>query len=317
MLSHCQNETLKEFETDAIKGLRSEPKSLSCKYFYDQRGSQLFDRICDLDEYYLTRCELEIMADHAGGISKQVGPDVRLIELGSGSSTKTRLLLDQLIQPAGYFPVDVSEKHLRDSAQQLAEEYPDLAIHPICADFTQDFSISEPSSSDRNTVVYFPGSTVGNFEPSDAVGLLKNVAELSGPTGGLLIGIDLQKDVRVIEAAYNDSSGVTAAFNLNVLQRMNRELDADFDVDEFVHRADYNPAAGRIEMYLESRTDQSVRVAGESIEFAAGERICTEYSHKYTVDGFCQLAEQAGFALQQFWTDAKSYFAVLYLSTEA
>lgn len=303
-----------EFRDDVLHGLAGSRKSLPSKHFYDQRGSQLFDQICELDEYYPTRTELAIMDKYGQEMGEQIGDGVMLIEFGSGSSTKTRLLLDHLIQPIAYVPVDVSCEHLHATANELAQDYPQIEILPVCADFTQEFSLPRASVSETHDAVYFPGSTIGNFEPQAAVELLGHIATLCGSGGGLIIGIDLQKDPDVLEAAYNDADGVTAEFNLNLLRRINRELDADFDLRQFRHTAVYNAEHGRIEMYLESLRSQTVQVEGREFTFASGERICTEYSHKYTIDGFSEVARSVGLTLRKEWTDSRNYFAVLHFA---
>jgi dimethylhistidine N-methyltransferase len=269
-----------------------------------------------LEEYYLTRAELAIMARYAGQMGEQIGPGTKLVEFGSGSSVKTRYLLDGLPRPAAYVPVDISGEHLERTARELARDYPQLEVLPVCADFTKDFALPLSTRTATRAAVYFPGSTIGNFEPAQARELLGRMATMCGTGGGMLIGIDLKKDVRIIEAAYNDALGVTAEFNLNLLARINRELGADFDVDAFDHRATYNPERGRIEMYLVSRRDQLATVGGMSFEFVEGEVICTEHSHKYTVDEFARLAATAGFALRREWTDRDRYFAVLHFAID-
>lgn len=303
-----------EFLTDVLHGLSRRQKTLPSKYFYDRTGSELFDRICELPEYYPTRTELSIMHRWADEMGRQLGDGVRLIEYGSGSSVKTRLLLDHLINPAAYVPVDVSGDHLHLTARRLQNDYEDIEILPVCADFTAPFDLPKTRRPATHDAVYFPGSTIGNFEPDQAMNLLSNISEQCGCGGGLLIGIDLKKDARVLEPAYNDASGVTAAFNLNLLHRINQELDGTFNVDEFHHTAVYNDDDGRIEMYLESNIDQTVHIADRTFEFSAGERICTEYSHKYTVDQFAQMAAQTGLTLRQHWTDDRQYFAVLHFA---
>src|SRR4051794_25845380 len=263
------------FLRDCLAGLRVRPKQLPCKYFYDSRGSGLFDRICQLDEYYLTRAELAIMDRFAAEMGAQIGPAATLVEYGSGSRVKTRYLIDALADPVAYGPIDVSDEHLHATASELVRDYPHIEILPRCADFTKEFALPRPARAASRTVVYFPGSTIGNFLPAQAARLLRRIAFTSGAGGGLLIGIDLQKDVGRIEAAYNDRLGVTAEFNLNLLRRMNRELGADFDPGRFAHQACYHRDAARIEMYLISRQAQVVTVGGEAIEFAADEPICT------------------------------------------
>jgi dimethylhistidine N-methyltransferase len=301
------------FLHDVLSGLRQSPKELPCKYFYDERGSQLFDEICHLDEYYLTRTELDIMDRYAAEMGQQIDAGARLVEYGSGSSIKTRILLDALPDPVAYVPVDISGEHLYQTAESLREDYPEIEILPVSADFTKRFSLPDPVQEPTHTAVYFPGSTIGNFKPDGVTHLLEGIAQMCGSGGGLLIGIDLQKDPSIIEAAYNDHLGVTAAFNLNLLHRINRELDADFAVDQFDHEAIYNPQKGRIEIYLVSRVDQDVTIQGHDFHFVAGERVHTEDSHKYTIDGFAAMALESDLELHRAWTDDNAYFAVLHL----
>lgn len=306
----------REFLRDVITGLHAASKELPCKYFYDKRGSELFDRICQLDEYYLTRAELAIMETCATEMGAQIGAGVMLVEYGSGSSVKTRYLLDALPQPVAYVPVDISGEHLELTALELAADYSRIEILPVCADFTEHFELPLPTRVASHTAVYFPGSTVGNFMPNQATELLRRITSLCGPGGGLLIGIDLKKDSTKIEAAYDDALGVTAQFNLNLLQRINRELGGDFNLDWFKHRAVYNSELGRVEIDLVSRCAQRVTVAGEAFEFTRGEAIRTEYSHKYSIDEFAALATAAGLSLHHQWTDAVKNFAVLHLVVE-
>jgi dimethylhistidine N-methyltransferase len=302
------------FLRDVICGLQSRPKHLPCKYFYDRRGSELFDRICQLDEYYLTRAELALMDQFAPEMGAQIGAGVMLVEYGSGSSVKTRYLLDGLPDAVAYVPVDISGDHLQQTARELARDYPRIEILPVCADFTRDFALPRSRRPASHAAVYFPGSTIGNFMPGEAVALLRRITRLCGTGGGLLIGIDLKKDTSTIEAAYNDRLGVTAEFNLNLLHRINRELGADIDVDRFFHQARYDAERGRVEMYLISRQAQTVSLGGETIEFEPGETICTEHSHKYTIDEFAAVAAAAGLTLRREWTTKKREFAVLHLA---
>jgi len=299
---------------DVLAGLRDCPKRLPCKYFYDERGSELFVEICQLEEYYLTRAELTIMDRCAAEMAAVIGNGARIVEFGSGSSVKTRYLLDALTDPFAYVPIDVSCEQLRATARELADDYPRIDVAGICADFTQDFALPRTRKTVARTVVYFPGSTIGNFAPEQAAELLRRVVGICGEGGGLEIGIDLKKDRARIEAAYNDRLGVTAQFNLNLLRRINRELGADFAVEQFSHEARYNEQASRIEMHLISRQAQVVRIAEEAIELAADEAICTEYSHKYSVTGFAAAAARAGLLLQEHWTDANEDFAVLFFA---
>jgi dimethylhistidine N-methyltransferase len=300
------------FLRDCLAGLRESPKRLPCKYFYDSRGSELFDRICQLEEYYLTRAELAIMDQFAPPMGERLGPGVMLVEFGSGSSVKTRYLLDALAEPIAYVPIDVSGEHLQATARELARDYPHIEILPLCADFTKTIELPRPKQAARSIAVYFPGSTIGNFLPVQATKLLHHIAACSGRRGSLLIGIDLQKDRSRMEAAYNDPLGVTAEFNLNLLRRMNRELGADFELSRFAHQARYDNVAARIEMVLISRQAQTVTIGDQALELVAGEEICTEYSHKYTVEQFAAMAAGPGFVLRERWTDANGDFAVLH-----
>jgi len=301
------------FHRDVIHGLSRPRKTLPCKYLYDERGSALFDEICELDEYYLTRTELAILRSHAGEMAAALGEDCELIEFGSGSGLKTRLLLAQLREPRAYLPVDISAEPLARSARELARRFPRLEIRPVCADFTATVVLPEMGSPRARRVVYFPGSTIGNFGPRAAGWLLRSIARLVGDGGGLLIGFDLDKDESIVWPAYNDRRGVTAEFNLNLLARANRELDADFDLDAFEHRADYVRSKERVEIYLVSRRDQVARVGGREFAFRAGELIHTEYSYKYSLEQFGRLTSRAGFAPGRQWIDAKNYFCVQYL----
>jgi len=303
-----------DMREEIVSGLRATQKTVPCKYFYDVRGSQLFDAICELPEYYLTRTELGIMEARATDMAATLGPNVLLLEPGSGSSLKTRLLLDHLSRPTAYVPVDISRVHLVNAAERLNRLYPELEVLPICADFNQIFKIPAPHRRVSRTLIYFPGSTIGNFEPSAAIHLLKRLRRLAGVQGGLLIGVDLRKDKAVLEDAYNDSAGVTAAFNLNLLHRLNRELGSDFDVSRFRHRATYNADEGRIEMHLVSLDNQSVRIDGECFRLRENEHIVTEYSYKHTLPGFAVLAAKAGLAVKQVWTDDRRWFSVQYLN---
>jgi dimethylhistidine N-methyltransferase len=301
-----------QFCLDVLTGLQGYPKRIDSKYLYDKNGSALFECICKLDEYYLTRSELCIMRSRGDEIGALLGRDIVLAELGSGSSLKTRLLLDCLYDPAGYLPIDISEEHLLESVAQLRAEYPTIPIEPVIGDFTQPLEIPK-HLSEHPICVYFPGSTIGNYQREEAANLLTNVRRLCAG-GGLLIGVDLQKPTQILERAYNDREGVTAKFSLNLLVRLNRELDANFELGSFQHVAIYNAIEGRIEIYLESLDDQQVSICGERIDFCRGERILTEYSYKYTVSGFQRLAKFTGFELQRVWMDSKKYFAVMYFT---
>jgi dimethylhistidine N-methyltransferase len=300
-----------------VASLRATPKRLSPKYFYDRRGSELFDRICELPEYYPTRTELAIMRDNAASIGAAVGPGACVIEFGSGSSTKIRLLLDMLDDVRAYVPVEISGEYLQAVAASLSADFPRLHVVPVCADFTRPFELPDEVRGAHNRLAFFPGSTIGNFERQQSVALLRVMRETVGPGGGLLIGVDLQKDRKVLERAYNDAAGVTAEFNLNPLRSLNRELGANFELSRFTHRADYDADDGRIVMQLFSRGEQTVRVGGDAVRFADGERIITEYSHKHTLAGFAAMATEAGFSVRDVGTDAADWFSVQHLRAEA
>ncbi len=304
------------FRRDVLQGLGRTPKRLPCKYLYDQAGGELFDRICELDEYYPTRCELAILQRHAADMAECLGGGVALIEYGSGSSRKTCRLLEHLREPAAYLPVDINGEQLRQTARNVARLYPNLVVRPIEADFTRPFALPAPGRTAARRVVFFSGSTIGNFEPPAARDLLAHMASLCGPGGGLLLGVDLKKDPHILHAAYNDRLGVTAAFNLNLLARINRELDADFVPARYHHYAFYNPGPGRIEMHLLSRAAQTVRVGGEDFALDDGESICTEYSYKYSLTDIERLARSAGLRVRQVWLDERDWFSVQYLSVE-
>lgn len=300
------------FREAVLTGLRRLQKEIPSKFLYDERGSKLFDRICNLEEYYLTRTEIGIMREHIAEMAEAIGPRARLVEFGSGSSRKTRILLDEVHDLASYVPVDISKEHLAESADELAQEYPSIPVQPVCADYTTDVEFPDPPTPADRTVVYYPGSTIGNFRRDEAREFLDRIASMVGPAGGLLIGIDLKKDVDVMEAAYDDAEGVTAAFNKNLLRRMNRELEATFDLDAFEHHIFWNEERGCIESHLRSLQDQTVLVAGELFVFEEGETIHTEDSHKYTLDGFASLAAGVGLRVETVWTDQRSYFSIQY-----
>jgi dimethylhistidine N-methyltransferase len=303
-----------DFLSDVIAGLSSDPRTLPCKYFYDERGAALFQKICELPEYYVTRTEIDILDRNRAEIASQIGPNIELIGLGTGAGTKTRILVEALEQPAVYVPVDISEKQLRKSAAFFRKIFPRLEVLPVCADYLQPVVLPSPRHKPARNVVYFPGSTIGNFEPNEALEFLRRIANVAGLGGGLLIGVDLQKDQSVIEAAYNDSAGVTAEFNLNLPAHINREVGADFDLSQWRHRAIYNSEVGRIEMYLISTTDQTVHIGDREFHFRAGEKILTEHSYKHTPEGFIALARQAGFDFVKLWTDDARLFGVFYFS---
>jgi len=312
------NETppdLAEERAEVLEGLLAEQKRISPKYFYDERGSELFDQICALPEYYPTRTELSIMDAHLTEISKLVGPRAAVIEFGAGSNLKVRQLLDALEEPAAYVPVEISGDYLLKQAEDLASDYPNVHIQPVFADFTQPFELPEHPVRPERNLVFFPGSTIGNFTRGEARELLGVMRAEAKDDGALLIGVDLKKDPATVQAAYNDREGVTAEFNLNVLHRLNRELGANFDVDAFRHEAVYDEAEGRIEMRLVSLEDQVVKVAGRMISFRRGEHIITEYSHKYSVEEFHALARRAGFRPERTWTDEHGLFSVHYMTS--
>ena len=298
-----------DFLGDVVKGLSSTPKTLPCKYFYDERGSRLFDRICELPEYYPTRTEAALMRAKADEMAALIGPGAQILEYGCGSIEKVRVLLDALEAPAAYVAVDISREHLRAAAETLAADYPDLAVHAICADFSLPFRVPGDLPG-RRRVGFFPGSTIGNFDRAAAEDFLARAAGMAGRGGGFLVGADLKKDEAVLHAAYSDSAGVTAAFNLNLLRRINDELGGNFDLDAFAHRAFYNRDKGRIEMHLACREAQRIDVAGHVFTLAAGETIHTENSHKYEIDEFQEMGRRAGFAPKAVWTDADRLFSV-------
>ena len=310
-----RDEPLSDFGRDLVDGLSQRPKHLPPKYFYDTTGSQLFERITELPEYYPTRTEIGILTDNVEAIARFVPDGAALVEFGSGSSTKVRLLLDNLPRLRAYVPVDISAEFLDEEAARLRREFPSIEIAPVAADFTAPFDL--PASL-RNAprAGFFPGSTIGNFEPEAARDFLRMAARILGPRAPLIIGVDLVKHRGVLDAAYNDAAGVTAAFNLNILARANRELNADFDLAAFAHRAFYNAERGRIEMHLVSRKAQSVRVLGSSFLFAEGESIHTENSYKYTVQAFTALARGDGWRSAAVFQDADALFSVHVLHAE-
>ena len=298
---------------DVVEGLSRNRKTLPSKYFYDERGSKLFDDICELDEYYVTRTESTLMKQQVGDIASAVGSNALLVEYGSGSSLKTRLLLRNLIAPAGYVPIDISGDYLSQVGHSLKAEFPNIEVMPVVADFTKSFEVPSPTSKESRRVIYFPGSTIGNFPREDAMALLSNMAENAGADGGVLIGVDLDKDRDVLRAAYNDSQGVTAEFNLNILKRINDELGGNFDLRKFKHEAFFNDGRSCIEMHLISTQRQTVNVCKYSFEFEENESVLTEYSHKYTIDAFGEMTNEAGLKVKNVWTDANNMFAVMYL----
>ncbi|NQU61164.1 MAG: L-histidine N(alpha)-methyltransferase [Rhodospirillales bacterium] len=309
---------LRPFADDVLDGLSKAQKELSCKYFYDQRGSELFNVICELDEYYPTRTETALLETHGAEIAEILGPGVCLIEYGCGSLVKTRCLLDAMQDPALFIPIDISEDHLIRSAKALADDYQDLKVIPVVADFTDPVEFPEEAKKDctGKRVGFFPGSTIGNFERDRAVQFLKVVAGQVGEGGGLLVGADLKKDENVLIRAYDDSEGITAAFNFNVMERINKELGGDFDISGFRHLARYNREHGRVEMHLLSLKEQTAKILGRAFRFREGETIHTENSHKYTLEEFRDLAQAAGFSTVKTWVDEDDLFSVHYLTVD-
>lgn len=297
---------------EVLDGLGKKQKTLPPKLFYDERGSQLFDAICDCDEYYVTRTEMKLTNRYVRDIVRAIGPDAALIEFGSGSSMKTRLLLDNIQRPAVYMPIDISESHLFASAERLRRAYPHLRVDPVHADYTRDLSLPVLPAHARK-VAYFPGSTIGNFLPLDAAAFMDRIASMVGPGGGLLIGVDLKKDAARLHAAYNDARGITAAFNLNILAHINRRWDANFDLSQWKHHAFYNERRGCIEMHLVSARDQEIDIEGYRFIFKKDETILTEYSYKYSVEEFHQLADDA-FRPQRVWIDPDRLFSLHYMT---
>jgi len=300
------------FREEVLQGLRRTPKAIPPKFFYDTRGSRLFDAITRLPEYYPTRTEIAILQQYGGEIGHLAGSGCTLIELGSGSSTKVRLLLD-VLHPVAYVPVDISRQHLKHSANHLALAYPHIDVHAVCADYTQPLRLPDDVPEGRR-IVFFPGSSIGNFEPDAALGLLRKIKGLAGKNGALLIGVDLVKNPDILHAAYNDAAGITERFNLNLLHRINHDLDADFDPARFSHKAFYNQQGSRVEMHLVSGQAQSVRINGDCFDFRENESIHTENSYKYRVDVFDAMAREAGFLTQHVWIDTDRLFSIHYLT---
>jgi dimethylhistidine N-methyltransferase len=297
---------------EVLAGLRATPKRLPCKLFYDEVGSRLFERICELDEYYLTRTELGILRERVGEVARIVGANARIVEYGSGASVKTRLVLHALERPSAYVPIDIARGALIESAAAIALDYPELDVQPVCADYTREVELRHAAPASR-TLGFFPGSTLGNFEPEEAVTFLRRVREHCGPGGFLLIGVDSKKDRATLEAAYDDRSGVTAEFNRNILRVLNREHRAHFSLAAFRHRAVYDERHGRVEMHLVSTSKQRVAVAGEIIGFEAGEAIVTEHCYKYGRAEFHELSRRSGFEPVVTWSDARELFLVALL----
>jgi len=309
-----------DIQTDILSGLLGDKKYIHPKYFYDEKGSQIFDSITVLPEYYLTRTEKKILKDNVTDIARYIEEGCLILEPGSGNSTKIRILLDA-VRPSTYVPMEISRSHLELSANNLAADYPWLDVHAACVDFTKTSEL--PITIDKNhnagnkrKIAFFPGSTIGNFEPDDAISLLGNFAKLVGHGGGLLIGVDLKKNTSTLEAAYSDKKGVTAEFNYNLLRRINRELNANFKLNNFSHHAFYNDEHHRMESHLVSQCEQTVNINSHSIKFKSGESIHTENSYKYSINEFTRMTQQAGFEKIKVWTDKDDLFSVHYLENK-
>lgn len=307
---HDHEPKLESLRDAVIEGLSKDPKAIHSKFFYDDRGARLFEEICTLDEYYPTRTEIEILERNASEIAELVGPDCHLIEFGSGASVKVRILLKALQAPKSYVPIDISKDALLDAAEGVAQDFEDVSVVAVCADYTEPLIL--PELDDGPRLGFFPGSTIGNFTPEESVDFLSTAAQaLEG--GAILVGVDLKKDEQTLNAAYNDARGVTAEFNRNLLHRINRELGGNFDPDGFEHSAVYVRDKGRVETHLVCGRPQTVDVCGQQFSFAAGDRIHTENSHKYSVDEFQSLAKESGLVPRRVWTDADEMFSVHYL----
>ena len=312
MTIKTEETTQEEILSEVIEGLLLSPKRLPCKLFYDEKGSAIFDDICKLDEYYPTRTELKIMEENIAEMSSLLGEGTLLIELGSGSSIKIRLLLDNIPGLAGYVPVDISAVHLIQSSNELKELYPHIDIFPVVADYTKDFELPQINKTFDHKAAYYPGSTIGNFTPLQAKVFLQRIAGICGTNGGLIIGVDLRKDKKILEAAYNDKSGVTASFNLNILEHLNNELGSDFNLNKFRHLAFFNDEKSRIEMHLISKESQKAHLNSSTIYFEKNESILTEYSYKYTLESFAQLVSDY-FEVRKVWIDENNLFSIQYL----
>ena len=304
----------KELLAEIFDGLNQPQKKLPSKLFYDEKGSQLFDQICRLDEYYLTRTEMMILKNNVEEIVECFEDNSVFIEYGSGSSLKSRILLKNIKNISGYVPIDISTEHLQSTADSLNERYPDLDIYPVAADYTKTIAIPEIKKPVNRRTGFFPGSTLGNFLPEEAREFLKVVADELGKNGGFVIGIDLKKDKNILEAAYNDAKGITAEFNLNLLHRLNDEFGFNFDVASFKHHAPFNEKKSRIEMHLVSLCDQTIKSGDDEFKFKKWETILTEYSHKYSIEAVEKIID-GYFKIQKVWTDKNDYFAVMFLET--
>ena len=310
-----KNGNTQKMYNEIISGLSNNPKRLFPKFFYDEKGSALFDKICELDEYYPTRTELKIMEENIDEIVSLFDEQTLFIEFGSGSSLKTRLVLSNLDRLGAYIPIDISEDHLIKTAEKLRSEFPKIEIIPLAADYTETISLPATDKHITKKIAYFPGSTIGNFSRKNAKDFLGKVAGICGKNGGLIIGVDLKKDIEILEAAYNDKEGITAEFNLNILNNLNNNFDFNFNLENFEHNAVFNNEEGRIEMRLVSLEDQTVSSNGKSFQMIKNENIITEYSHKFTKQEFAELASD-NFDVSKVWTDEKNYFSVQYLTVK-
>lgn len=305
---------ISNFRDEVLAGLSKQQKQIPPKFFYDDYGSKIFDQICELEEYYPTRTEFGILQQHCSDIGDQIGENSLIIEYGSGSSQKICLLLDSLKKPLAYMPIDISREHMLFASKTIADKYPYLKVLAVCADYTTDMLVPDYTiSSFQKKVIFFPGTTIGNLEPQEVIQLLKRSAAIVGSGGGMLIGFDMKKDPQILHAAYNDSKGVTAAFNMNLLARINRELNADFDLNKFAHYAFFNLNQSRIEMHLVSLVEQAVTISDQSFRFSEGESIHTENSYKFSLQDIKDLSERTDFKLSKFWTDLESRFYLCYL----
>ncbi|WP_254566256.1 L-histidine N(alpha)-methyltransferase [Oscillatoria sp. HE19RPO] len=306
---------ISNFPDEVLAGLSKQQKQIPPKFFYDEYGSKIFDQICELEEYYPTRTEFGILQQHSSDIADEIGENSLIIEYGSGSSKKIGFLLDSLIKPLIYMPIDISRQHMLSASKTIADKYPNLKVLAVYADYTTEMLLPEYAiSSVQKKVIFFPGTTIGNLEPEEAIQLLKRSATIVGSGGGMLIGFDMKKDPQILHAAYNDSKGVTAAFNMNLLTRINRELDADFNLNSFNHYALFNVKKGRIEMHLVSLEDQIISVADRKFKFIEGESIHTENSYKFSMEEIKKMSEECGFKLVKVWSDNNNYFSICYLS---
>ena len=317
LVLHDHEPITHSFKSDILDALTQTPKHIPSKFFYDESGSAHFEEITKLDEYYLTRTEISILRNHLPEIATLIEPRALIIEFGTGAGIKTNLLLAALDTPAAYVPIDIAREQLIDASLELLESFPDLEVWPVCADYTEEIALPLPKTKTEQTVVFFPGSTIGNFTPDDAIHFLKSVAKVAGKDSSLLIGFDRKKDSNVLEAAYNDSFGVTAAFNLNLIERINREFESDIDVNYFRHLAFFNEAESRIEMHLVSNVEQEIELDNVMIKLVEEEHIVTEYSYKYSREAFTEIIEAAGFELVQSWSDPREYFDVWYCKTKS